>query len=97
MNKVPSTAPVTSQPWDHHHHDHLAAAASFTFEPEDEAALVLGVGLDVGDEGSHAAVEHGAVAQSHVLHLREHVHHVPHRGHLLEGTLRTRRRTVNLY
>lgn len=58
-----------------------------TFDSEDEATLVLGVGLDQRHEGSHGPVKHGAVSQTHGLHFGQHVHDVPDSGHLLERTL----------
>lgn len=60
----------------------------FTFDSEDEAALVFGVGLDVRDEGSHAPVEHGAVGQTHGLHFGQHVDDITDIRHLLERTLK---------
>ena len=59
----------------------------FTFDPEDQAALVFGVALDVGNEGSHASVKHGAVSLRHDFHLGQHVHHVSDRCHPLQGAL----------
>lgn len=58
-----------------------------TFNPEDEAALVFSVGLDVRDEGPHPPVEHGAVCQSHGLHFGQHVYNITCRGHLLQRAL----------
>ena len=66
-----------------------------TFDPEDQAALVFGVALDVGDEGSHAPVKHGAIGLRQDLHLGQHVHHVSDRGHPLQGALRTAQGGLN--
>lgn len=61
-----------------------------TFDPEDEAALVLGVSLDVGDEGTHAPLVNSTVAKGRSLQLGQHVHYVLHWRHLLQRTLEGR-------
>lgn len=58
-----------------------------TLQPEDEAALVLGVRLDVRHERAHALLKHGSVGQGQGPEPREDVRGALLGVHLLQGAL----------
>lgn len=64
--------------------------APLTLQPEDEAALVLRVRLDVRHERAHALLKHGSVGQGPGPEPRQDVRGALLEAHLLQGALHRR-------